>query len=387
MTLTEIEEVVLLDDDGRAIGRAPKSSVHGADTALHLAFSCHVLNERRRGARDTPRARQAGVAGRLEQLVLRSPAPGRAPAARGPPTRRVRARARRSTDIELALPLFRYRATDANGIVEHELCPVYTARTDDEPVLNPLEVVDAPGSTRPTSRSRSRDARGRSARGSCCRPSSCRSSAAALDRARGDRLMIGATLDRPIATPRRRRVADVLDGFFARTHRAAAALGDDFRRLWRAARDAAAGGKRLRPALVLAAHRGVRGDRARPASTRWPRRSSCCTPPSSCTTTSSTTTRAPRHPERGRRVRARGRGARADADGAARLGDAAAILAGDLLLSEAFRLVADARRAAADVRARCSTIVDECVFVAAAGELADVEHSRSPRPGERDILD
>jgi isopentenyl-diphosphate delta-isomerase len=47
------------------------------------------------------------------------------------------------TDLELALPLFRYRATDASGIVEHEVCPVYTAFTDDEPVLNPLEVVDA----------------------------------------------------------------------------------------------------------------------------------------------------------------------------------------------------------------------------------------------------
>jgi isopentenyl-diphosphate delta-isomerase len=47
------------------------------------------------------------------------------------------------TDIRLALPLFRYRATDANGIVEHEVCPVYTARAEDEPVLNPLEVMDA----------------------------------------------------------------------------------------------------------------------------------------------------------------------------------------------------------------------------------------------------
>ena len=51
--------------------------------------------------------------------------------------------------MELALPLFRYRATDANGIVEHEVCPVYTARTQTEPVLNPLEVVDARGSIRP----------------------------------------------------------------------------------------------------------------------------------------------------------------------------------------------------------------------------------------------
>jgi isopentenyl-diphosphate delta-isomerase len=47
------------------------------------------------------------------------------------------------TDIELALPLFRYRAVDANGMVEHEICPVYTARAVGEPVLNPLEVADA----------------------------------------------------------------------------------------------------------------------------------------------------------------------------------------------------------------------------------------------------
>ena len=42
--MTDTDHVVLLDDEGRAIGTAPKSSVHGPDTALHLAFSCHVLN-------------------------------------------------------------------------------------------------------------------------------------------------------------------------------------------------------------------------------------------------------------------------------------------------------------------------------------------------------
>ena len=40
--MTDIDHVVLLDDDGQAIGTAPKSSVHGTQTALHLAFSCHV---------------------------------------------------------------------------------------------------------------------------------------------------------------------------------------------------------------------------------------------------------------------------------------------------------------------------------------------------------
>lgn len=72
------------------------------------------------------------------------------------------------------------------------------------------------------------------------------------------------------------------------------------------------------------------------------------------------------------RARARLRGA--DAAGAALLGDAAAILAGDLLLHEAFRLVA-----LADVdpvaRERLHALVDDAVYVSAAGELADVENS------------
>jgi isopentenyl-diphosphate delta-isomerase len=142
LEMVDTDDVVLLDDDGRAIGTAPKSSVHGPDTALHLAFSCHVLN------------------GRGEVLITRRALgkrtwPGvwtNSFCGHPRPAEQVVAAVRRHADFELgltvtdlrvALPLFRYRATDANGIVEHEVCPVYVAHTEDEPVLNPLEVVDS----------------------------------------------------------------------------------------------------------------------------------------------------------------------------------------------------------------------------------------------------
>ena len=39
------------------------------------------------------------------------------------------------------LPAFRYRAVMANGMTENEMCPVFTARTDDVPDVDPDEVA------------------------------------------------------------------------------------------------------------------------------------------------------------------------------------------------------------------------------------------------------
>jgi isopentenyl-diphosphate delta-isomerase len=140
--MMDVDHVVLLDDEGNEVGTAPKSSVHGTQTALHLAFSCHVINDdglllvTRRALDKTT---WPGV---WSNSFCGHPRPAE------PMLHAVRRRADYElglelTDIELALPLFRYRAVDANGMVEHEICPVYTARAVGEPALNPLEVADA----------------------------------------------------------------------------------------------------------------------------------------------------------------------------------------------------------------------------------------------------
>jgi len=44
--------------------------------------------------------------------------------------------------VEVLLPDFRYRATDAGGVVENEVCPVWLATTDQELAPNPDEVAE-----------------------------------------------------------------------------------------------------------------------------------------------------------------------------------------------------------------------------------------------------
>ena len=139
--MNDSDHVVLLDEDGNEIGTAPKSSVHGTDTALHLAFSCHLVDASGRllvTRRSLAKRTWPGV---WTNSFCGHPRPAE------PLICAVQRHAEDElgvavTGIELALPLFRYRATDASGMVEHEICPVYIARSDGALRPDPDEVAE-----------------------------------------------------------------------------------------------------------------------------------------------------------------------------------------------------------------------------------------------------
>ena len=134
------ELVVLVDEDGRAIGTHPKASVHGPDTPLHRAFSCYLFDVAGRLLVTRRAITKATFPGLWTNSVCGHPGPGEAD------VDAVRRRAARELgmsvyDVRPALPHFRYRASFA-GVVENEICPVYLARTADLPAPRDDEVAD-----------------------------------------------------------------------------------------------------------------------------------------------------------------------------------------------------------------------------------------------------
>jgi isopentenyl-diphosphate delta-isomerase len=138
---TGTELVVLLDDLGSPIGTADKLAVHGADTPLHLAFSCHVYDVAGRVLVTRRALSKLTWPGVWTNSFCGHPSPGES---------QDDAIARRAafelgiglTRLEVVLPDFRYRAVDASGVVENEVCPVYRAMTTDAVEPNPDEVAE-----------------------------------------------------------------------------------------------------------------------------------------------------------------------------------------------------------------------------------------------------
>ncbi|WP_159611373.1 isopentenyl-diphosphate Delta-isomerase [Glutamicibacter sp. JC586] len=134
-------DVILLSADGQPIGTQSKQTVHSTNTPLHQAFSCHVINDAGQVLATRRALGKLTWPGVWTNSFCGHPQPGEdleralARHAQGELGLEVR-------DVRMALPDFRYRAVDASGIVENEICPVFTAIAAGEIAANPEEVMD-----------------------------------------------------------------------------------------------------------------------------------------------------------------------------------------------------------------------------------------------------
>lgn len=132
---------MLLTANGERCGTALKERVHTDRTPLHLGFSCHVLNpsgevlvtRRSLDKRTWPGVWTNSFCGHPQPEEDLTEAVHR------------HAQHELGFDVEqvsLELPDFQYRAADASGIVENEICPVFTAVAATSAYPNPHEVAE-----------------------------------------------------------------------------------------------------------------------------------------------------------------------------------------------------------------------------------------------------
>ncbi|MGY1841205.1 MULTISPECIES: isopentenyl-diphosphate Delta-isomerase [unclassified Modestobacter] len=132
------ELIVLVDEDGTAIGTLPKPLVHHGETPLHRAFSAYLFDDAGRLLVTRRAEDKQTFPGMWTNTVCGHPGPGEDdPAA-------IARRARYElglgvAELRPALPDYRYRAV-FRGVVENEICPVWIGRFTGTPAPDPTEV-------------------------------------------------------------------------------------------------------------------------------------------------------------------------------------------------------------------------------------------------------
>src|SRR3989344_7550838 len=133
------ELVVLVDDDDNQIGTCPKALLHHANTPLHRDFSSYIFSKDGRVLAQRRAKSKETWGGFWSNSCCGHPTVGeeRIDAAK----RRIKEELGIDVyDLKQVAP-YKYRF-ELDGVVEHEVCPIFIARTDGQVKPNPSEVED-----------------------------------------------------------------------------------------------------------------------------------------------------------------------------------------------------------------------------------------------------
>lgn len=135
------EHVILVNDQGEAIGTQEKYAAHTSDTPLHLAFSLWLFNDSGECLVTRRALSKKAWPGVWSNAVCGHPQQGETT------WQAIVRRCHYETgvdiiDITSVCPGFRYRETDPSGIVENEICPVFAAKIVTAVEVNTEEVME-----------------------------------------------------------------------------------------------------------------------------------------------------------------------------------------------------------------------------------------------------
>jgi len=133
-----MEYVVLVDEQDNPIGTAEKESVHSDHTPLHRGFSVFLFNAHKELLVTRRSDKKKTFPSIWTNSVCGHPSPDESYADA----------ARRRLSMELGydgidvryVGPYHYRFADNNGIIENEICPIFIAYTNTDPVTNPDEI-------------------------------------------------------------------------------------------------------------------------------------------------------------------------------------------------------------------------------------------------------
>lgn len=139
--MTTDDLVVLLDAAGQPCGTADRLTIHTEHTPLHLAFSCYVVDDAGRVLMTRRALSKKTWPGVWTNACCGHPLPGES--FEDAIIRRISDELGASVAaVAPALPDFRYEATDASGVSENEVCPVFVASLSGGLDPSPAEVCE-----------------------------------------------------------------------------------------------------------------------------------------------------------------------------------------------------------------------------------------------------